>query len=127
MKSRKKKLIPPPKTLFDDDGNITEDALRYIRNWSIYKENDQVIKGEFLEPKKENINALLNYVKKIWTHADWGFIFLPGNTTLSLHTGGNYNNELIMRYLKETWFHVCYWQMSKRGGHYYYEWQINQS
>lgn len=126
MKKKKKQksdLIPYPGELFID-GSITDEALNYIRNWSVWKEDDDTYVGYYATDinSKESINSLLSYIKKIWTYPDWGVQYKPGDNNLILHTGGVSDNELVMRYLKETFFHQFFWQMSKRGGHYYYEW-----
>lgn len=114
---------PYPTVLHDSDGYPTPEALKYLENWWFGWYEGELYKGEFSECNKQNITALVNYLRKIWHFADWGFVHNQAEKKLELHTGGWSGNEEIVPYLEKTWFHKVYWTMSRTGGHYYYEWK----
>jgi hypothetical protein len=70
----------------------------------------------------KNHTKLIEHIRSIWWNPEWGFK-LTGKKKLKLqlHTGGWSGNECIIRDLKTTWFWSLYWVMSKRGGHYWFE------
>jgi hypothetical protein len=114
---------PYPDVLHTEEGYPTDAALNYLQNWWFGYKNGELYKGEFAEVTKENTNALINYLRKLWHFVDWGFVHNQSDKKLELHTGGWSGNEEIIPYLEMTWFHKCYWSMSRKGGHYYYEWK----
>lgn len=114
---------PYPDVLHTEDGYPTDAALNYLQNWWFGYNNGELYKGEFADVNKDNTNALVNYLRKLWHFVDWGFVHNQVESKLELHTGGWSGNEEIIPYLEMTWFHKCYWSMTKKGGHYYYEWK----
>jgi hypothetical protein len=93
----------------------TEAQLRKIRKWDTFK---------------TGARPLVEYIKTIWWMPDWGFKLYKGRDSsfrnrrvmkLELHTGGWSGNESIMADLERNWMFMQGWVMSRRGGHYYFE------
>jgi len=61
---------------------------------------------------------LMEHLRLIWHHPDWGIVM--DGPEIELHTGGWSGNEEIIRTMVGTMFWAACWQMSKRGGHYYF-------
>lgn len=92
-----------------------ESELRKIQKWDF---------------SKQPVGRLLDFVESIWHWPEWGFkkyvnyCKFSGKKCikLELHTGGWSGNEQIIEALQKTkmfWF--LYWELSKRGGHYFFE------
>lgn len=65
---------------------------------------------------------IIEYIRSIWWQPDWGFKLSGKNKLkLELHCGGWSGNEEIIGVLEDSWFWAMYWQMTKRGGHYWFE------
>ena len=87
------------------DGYPEKHELDKIKNWDIIKD----------------CKGLLDYIEDLWQWADIKY-FDYEYPKLELHTGGWSGNESIIGALKEnTLFWMCYWDMSRRGGHYYFD------
>ena len=85
------------------DGYPEKDDLERISKWDIIKD----------------IDGLIEYIKNLWI---WEHYFIYNYPDLELHTGGWSGHEDIISALKEnTLFWLCYWYMSKRGGHHYFK------
>jgi hypothetical protein len=67
--------------------------------------------------------ALLNFLDALWRYGDVGYYELKGKTVLRLRlsTAGWSGNESIIQSLKVNMFWGCFWERSKRGGHYWFE------
>lgn len=102
-----------PDLLLDDEGYPTQEALDYIKNWSIQWDSPCVGPyyglGKYLE--------LINYVLSIWTYD--GIKFEDG--LLELHTYGWSGNEEIITELKKTDLWMMKLRASQTGGHYYFQ------
>jgi len=68
---------------------------------------------------KFDISKLLETLHKTWYAPEMGIV-QDGNS-LELHTLGWSGNEEIVGILKKSMFWYICWQMSVRGGHYYFE------
>lgn len=66
-----------------------------------------------------DIEKLLELLQEIWWQPNWG-IKVNGRN-LELHTGGWSGNEEIISILANSLFWIMCWEMTKRGGHYYFE------
>lgn len=65
--------------------------------------------------------GLLAYLRGVVWCADWCLEVSEDKTQFELHTGGWSGNEEIINALQEnTMFWALYFQMMKRGGHYYF-------
>ena len=85
------------------NGYPEEDDLKKIKEWDIVKDR----------------NGLIWFIQSLW---QWEDYFIYAYPHLELHTGGWSGHEDIISALKEnTLFWLCYWYMSKRGGHYYFK------
>lgn len=66
------------------------------------------------------------YIKTVWHWEKYCIIswgkdeYKRHCLLLELHTGGFSPNEEIVKVLQETFFWSMFWQVSKRGGHYYF-------
>ena len=97
--------------LLDSEGYPTQHALETIEKW------------DYMDPY-----GLIDFLEPIWWAPDWGIKKSDGVDICNrpvlkfeLHTGGWSGNEDIVRSLIKNYFWGFYWQMSKRGGHYYFE------
>ena len=91
-----------------------ENELDQIKNWD----------------HKQGYNSLIEYIKNIWWQPDWGFHLREGRDhiyrkkcmKLELHTGGWSGNEDIICSLQHNFlFWSMCWRMTKAGGHYWFE------
>lgn len=89
------------------------------------KENLKAIK-EF-DILKEGVGGLLELIEAIWWASDWGIEknYIEEDekeyVDFVLHTGGHSDNEDIIEVLMDTYLWFFYWQISKRGGHYWFK------
>jgi hypothetical protein len=66
--------------------------------------------------------GLVSHLQNIWAWED--YIRVRGKRVihLEIHTGGwSEHEEVIGNLMENNTFWPIYWQMSKRGGHYYFE------
>jgi hypothetical protein len=92
--------------MLDECGYPLEEDLEKIRNF------------------KGNIRDFLKLIKECWNYADSNGFHLEEKEDflrLELHTFGWSGNETVVSILNNTWFWCFYWQMSLRGGHYWFE------
>jgi len=96
-------------------GYPTEYGLKQIRKWRIGTDADIC--------NRKAVEAFIDLIHSMWWTPEWGFTerLRKGKIYLELHTGGWSGNEEIIGELKKTFFWFFYWQMSKRGGHYWFE------
>jgi len=107
----------------DEDGYPSEDFLKYVENFDCMKDDVRILidalEGEWWSPEWGFHRTKL---KNVFKDVGWGppSACEEGDDTLALelHTGGWSGNEDILRALKKNqWFHMLYWEMSRRGGH----------
>lgn len=85
----------------DKDGYPTKKALEKIKSWNSH-----------------DVDGFLDFLKSIWWW-EYGYILKGKNIRrLYLHTGGWSGNEDVIEVLLSSWFGWCYWEESRRGGHY---------
>jgi hypothetical protein len=76
---------------------------------------------------KNSVNNLLDLLEEIWSESDDVIINRNDNKILlELHTRGWSGNEDIIGILQNTNFWLFFWQMSKRGGHFYFEINLSE-
>ena len=108
-----------PNELKDSDGYPTEEALDYIKNWSIT--------GKYFG--KGNYEELIEYVRSILTYND-AINYEDG--LLEIHTFGWSGNEDIIEELKKTDLWLLKHRATQTDGHYFqiedkgYDWQVNK-
>ena len=90
--------------MLDENNYPDEESLEKIRKWDIFK---QGVSG-LLELIEENTN---------WADRQ---IYQGKRGKYIYHTGGWSGNEDVIEALTHTTFWFLFWQMSKRGGHYYF-------
>lgn len=94
----------------DDDGYPTEATEEVVQKWACIG--------------KENKLALMDYVKKAWWMASWGWSeedFEEGKR-YQISTGGWSGNESLISALRGNFiFWSLSWVQSRRGGHYIFE------
>ena len=105
-----------PNELHDEDGYPTQEALDYIKNWSIDSNNGEVKMGKHFG--KANYNELIDYIKSIWTYKD---AIEYENGLLEIHTYGWSGNEDIIHELKNTDMWLLKFRCERTGGHYYFK------
>jgi hypothetical protein len=105
-----------PNELHDEDGYPTQEALDYIKNWSIDSNNGEVKMGKHFG--KANYNELIDYIKSIWTYKD---AIEYENGLLEIHTYGWSGNEDIIHELKNTDMWDLKFRCERTGGHYYFK------
>jgi hypothetical protein len=105
-----------PNELHDEDGYPTQEALDYIKNWSIDYNNGEVKMGKHFG--KANYNELIDYIKSIWTYKD---AIEYENGLLEIHTYGWSGNEDIIHELKNTDMWDFKFRCQQTGGHYYFK------
>lgn len=92
----------------DEDGYPTEEELKIISEWDILK---------------KDVSGLIEYIRERWMYSDCGYFDLKGKKVLKLRlsTAGWSGNESIIGALKNNpLFWTLYWEISKRGGHYWF-------
>ena len=98
----------------DQDGYPTEEELEKVKTW--YRDTP------------DNAWGLVEYLRSIWWLPDRHVVVYRGRDSLfgkqvwklTLHTGGWSGNEDIIFALKTSLFWFFHWQMSRRGGHYWF-------
>ncbi len=111
-----------PKTLIDNEGYPTPEALDYIKNWSIHTHTDSISSngnaksGKFFG--KGKFDELIEYIKTIWTYKD---AIEYENGLLEIHTYGWSGNEDIIDELKLTDLWLLKFRCERTGGHYYFK------
>ena len=86
----------------------TDSELEYVRAW---------------DNSKSSVLDFIRYLRCLWWAEDWGFKCEQSESNtleLELHTGGWSGNEDIIGSLRHSMFWLLYWQVSRRGGHYYF-------
>lgn len=107
-----------PNQLMDDDGYPTQEALDYIKNWSLIwgRGDKETNTGKyFVEGMYEE---LIEYVRSIWTYND-AINYEDG--LLEIHTFGWSGNEEIIEELKKTNLWLMKHRTTQTGGHYYFK------
>ena len=88
----------------DKDGYPDDAELEQIRTWDV----------------KDSL-GLVEFLCERWRYSEY-FTFDPSAGTLELHTAGwSGNEDLVSALHANTLFWTLYWQMDKRGGHYYFD------
>lgn len=88
----------------DEDGYPTEELLERVKKW----------------PYDKGHAGLMALVRANWNWAD--MMFSQDGNKYALSTGGWSGNEDLISALQEnTFFWVCCWESSRRGGHYEFE------
>jgi hypothetical protein len=89
----------------------TEDQLQRVEKWDL-----------------KDPEGLIAFIHSLWWMPDWGFKIEKKDDVLSveLHTGGWSGNESIIDALQENMIWHFSWETSKRGGHYWLEFRLNQ-
>lgn len=105
-----------PKTLIDNEGYPTPEALDYIKNWSTNSSIIEVKTGKFFG--KGKFDELIEYIKTIWTYKD---AIEYENGLLEIHTYGWSGNEEIIEELKHTDLWLLKFRCERTGGHYYFK------
>ena len=105
-----------PKTLIDNEGYPTPEALDYIKNWSANSSIIEVKTGKFFG--KGKFDELIEYIKTIWTYKD---AIEYENGLLEIHTYGWSGNEEIIEELKRTDLWLLKFRCEQTGGHYYFK------
>lgn len=86
-------------------------------------ELEKIEKWDFSTPEK--LLSLLDYLKECWQYGDVGYYELRGKNVLLLRlsTAGWSGNESLIESLERNvnLFWACFWEKSKRGGHYYFK------
>ncbi len=98
----------------DQDGYPTVEELERVRTWYRDTSTDSW--------------TLVAYLQSIWWLPDRHVVVYRGKESLfgrhvwklTLHTGGWSGNEDIIDALKGTMFWYFHWQISRRGGHYWF-------
>ena len=97
----------------DKNGYPSDEELATIRNWD-YKD----------------FEVLMEYVEDLWKYPNYFESFDISDPTYKLKIGIKYklstggwsgNEDLIGALQENSMFWACYWQESKRGGHYVFE------
>ena len=92
-----------------EDGYPTEATEKFIASWPNYMQ----------------FRELMEYVKKAWRYADWGWSeeeTTDGGRRYSISTAGWSGNESLIGALQDNrMFWMLCWQESRRGGHYVFE------
>ena len=107
-----------PTELRDSDGYPTQEALDYIKNWSLIwgRGDKETNTGKyFVEGMYEE---LIEYVRSIWTYND-AINYEDG--LLEIHTFGWSGNEEIIEELKKTNLWLMKHRATQPGGHYYFK------
>lgn len=88
----------------------TDEDIERIEKW------DMTAKDEPF-----GVYGLIDYVRRLWHMASWGFKWSKDLRTLEPHTGGWSGNEQIIAALERNYcfWGVC-WERSECGGHYYF-------
>lgn len=88
----------------DKNGYPDKSELKTIREWDWH---------DFV--------GLMGYIEDVLKYAGYGY-FYRGRKYYRLSTGGWSGNESIIAALQENvMFWNCYWESSKRGGHYVFQ------
>lgn len=107
-----------PTELRDSDGYPTQEALDYIKNWSIISDSHEIETNTGKYFGKKNYEELIEYVRSIWTYND-AINYEDG--LLEIHTFGWSGNEDIIEELKKTDLWLLKWRSEQTGGHYYFK------
>lgn len=94
----------------DEYGYLTKEELERLKVYCGHLDNEHA---------KMDIDNLLEFLHEIWWQPDWGI--RRDGRNLELHTGGWSGNEEIISILANSLFWIMCWEMTKRGGHYYFE------
>jgi hypothetical protein len=105
-----------PNQLMDDDGYPTQETLDYIKNWSMFDDNNETKIGEFFG--KGKYDELIEFIKTIWVYKD---AITYENGLLEIHTLGWSGNEDIIYELKKTDLWLIKFRCKQTGGHYYFK------
>lgn len=107
-----------PTELMDEDGYPTQEALDYIKNWSIiYAQDGKTFKtGMYFG--KDKYDELIEYIKTIWVYNN-AIVYEDG--LLEIHTYGWSGNEDIIDELKKTDLWLIKHRVTQSGGHFYFE------
>mgnify|MGYP003325634834 FL=1 len=105
-----------PKHLHDEHGYPTDEALDYIKNWSIIHGQMDSKKGS--KCGKGLYDELIAYIKELWTYND-AIEYEDG--MLELHTMGWSGNESIIEELRNTDLWLLKFRAHLSGGHYYFK------
>ena len=105
-----------PKDLFDQDGYPTDEALDYIRNWSVMYGGLDTKFGSKLG--KGLHDELIEYIQSIWCYND-AIEYKDG--LLEIHTYGWSGNESIIEELKNTDLWMFKFRAQQSGGHYFFK------
>jgi len=69
-----------------------------------------------------NLSEFVKLIWENWNYADYhGFKYYKENGTLELHTFGWSGNEDVIEAMKKNFFWFFFWEMSVRGGHYWFK------
>jgi len=70
----------------------------------------------------EQVRELVEFLREVWWESGWGVVYREKGEVweLELHTAGWSGNEELIGVLSKTLFWAIYWQVHKRGGHYYF-------
>ena len=84
---------------------------------------DGIVKLTLIGNEKE-IKKFIDYIYALTWTPSWCIVFkksVPDVWLMEYHTGGWSGNEQIVGAMQKTYFWVFYWQLSRRGGHYWFE------
>jgi hypothetical protein len=105
-----------PFHLLDEEGYPTDEALKYIRNWSSERIGGELVYGKFFD--NTDYTDLLDYIKQIWYYGSDAYNEEDG--MFELHTVGWSGNESIISELENTIFWMLKFRAYSTGGHYYF-------
>ena len=106
---------PYPTTLLDEYGYPTQEALDYIKNWSLIYGGEVPKMGKFFTTNQ--FDDLIKYIQSIWYYDD-AIKYEDG--LLEIHTLGWSGNESVIAELKNTILWLTKYKATRTGGHYYF-------
>lgn len=123
IKNKSVKSFPYPEKIFDNEGYPTQEALDYIKNWSLLynfqehgTDDPAFFTGQYFG-KPEKISELIDYIKQLFIYEN---CVEEHDNYLEIHTFGWSGNESVVEELKRTFL----WQwldMTFSGGHYFFK------
>ncbi len=108
-----------PDQLHDEHGYPTNDALDYIKNWSLIYGQTRETSKKGHKWGQQSHDELIEYIKGLWWGGDDAIVYEDG--LLELHTYGWSGNEEIIEELRSTDLWMFKFRAKMSGGHYYFK------
>jgi hypothetical protein len=103
----------------DEHGYPDENDLKEIRMLSgNFKEKDSKLEPWNLIDKIKDLWIYEDYIELKKTDREW---------SLQISTGGWSGHETVISELQGSLFWWCYWQVSKRGGHFWFHGKLGEA